>query len=307
VPYRLSKFLRRCIAAFGFAAAASCASAPQPVQAVAPVTAPKPALWQVSDSDTTVYLFGTIHLLPKESRWRTPVLDDAIGRSQGLFVETIIDEANPVGLAQVMASLGFAANLPPIVERVAPAKRPLLEAAIAKSGVPRAAFDRMETWAAAFTLLGIQFRSIGLEGGEGVETVLKTAFKGAGKPVGQLETNREQLGFFDALPEKAQRTLLEGSIESPVDMRTHFQGMLNAWLRGDVVSIAKTFNEDLSASPELMDALIRRRNENWTRWIENRMKQPGTIMVAVGAGHLAGNGSVQQYLQRRGLKVRRVQ
>ena len=300
----LSRFLKRCLAAIGLVAVASCATtAPTPV---APSN-PRPALWQVSDEDTTIYLFGTIHLLPKDARWRTPALETAIGHSQGLILETVIDEANPAELAQVMASLGFSPNLPPIVERVAPAKRPLLEAAIAKSGVPRAAFDRMETWAAAFTLLGIQFRSIGLEGGEGVETILKTAFRGAGKPVGQLETNREQLSFFDTLPESAQRTLLEGSIDSPGDMRQHFQGMLNAWLRGDVASIAKTFNEDLSASPELMDALIRRRNENWTNWITQRMQQPGTIMVAVGAGHLAGNGSVQQYLQRRGMKVKRVQ
>jgi len=301
----LRRLLKRSLAALGLVTAASCAttSAPAPIAAASP----RPALWQVSDKDTTIYLFGTIHLLPKDSRWQTPALESAMGQSQGLFLETIIDEANPTELAKVMASLGFAQGLPPILDRVPAAKRPLLEAAIAKSGLPRAAFDRMETWAAAFTLLGIQFRSIGLEGGEGVETILKTAFRGAGKPVGQLETNREQLGFFDTLPERAQRTLLEGAIDAPGDMRVHFQGMLDAWLRGDVASIAKTFNEDLSASPELMDALIRRRNETWTDWITQRMREPGTIMIAVGAGHLAGTGSVQQYLQRRGMKVKRVQ
>jgi uncharacterized protein YbaP (TraB family) len=299
----MKRLFKRILTTIGLATAASCATTSAPV----PVASPRPALWQVSDKDTTVYLFGTIHLLPKDSRWQTPALASAIGKSQGLYLETIIDEANPAELAQVMASLGFAQGLPPILDRVPAAKRPLLEAAIAKSGVPRAAFDRMETWAAAFTQRGIQFRSIGLEGGEGVETNLKTANRGAGKPVGQLETNREQLGFFDTLPETAQRTLLEGSIDAPGDMRVHFQGMLEAWLRGDVASIAKTFNEDLSGSPELMDALIRRRNENWTNWITQRMRQPGTIMIAVGAGHLAGNGSVQQYLQKRGLKVKRVQ
>ncbi|HEX6219293.1 MAG TPA: TraB/GumN family protein, partial [Sphingomicrobium sp.] len=203
--------------------------------------------------------------------------------------------------------LGFAEGLPPLAERIDPAKREKLEAAIAQTGLPRAAFDRMETWAAAFSLIGLQFKSIGLEGGEGVEAVLRSAFQTAGKPVGQFETNREQLSFFDALPEKAQRALLEGAIDSPGDMRQHFQGMLNAWLRGDVDSIARTFNEDLSASPELMDALIRRRNANWSRWIEQRMAQPGSVMVAVGAGHLAGRDSVQDYLKKRGMKIRRLQ
>jgi uncharacterized protein YbaP (TraB family) len=37
------------------------------------------------------------------------------------------------------------------------------------------------------------------------------------------------------------------------------------------------------------------------------MAQPGTIMVAVGAGHLAGPDSVLELLKRRGLRVSRVQ
>jgi uncharacterized protein YbaP (TraB family) len=304
---RFNKFLQRCLAALGLATAASCSATPTPAHSPAASIAPRPALWQVGDQDTTVYLFGTIHLLPRDSRWRSAVLDSAIGKSESLILETIIDEKNPVELAGAMASLGFRNDLPPIAQRVDPAKRPALEAAIAKTGMPRAAFDRMETWAAAFSLIGLQFRSIGLEGGEGVEAVLRKSFQDAGKPVGQLETNREQLGFFDALPENAQRALLEGAIDTPGDMKGHFQAMLSAWLRGDVEAIAKSFNEDLSASPELMDALIRRRNANWSRWIEGRMAQPGTVMVAVGAGHLTGKGSVQDYLRQRGMRVRRIQ
>jgi uncharacterized protein YbaP (TraB family) len=304
---RFNKFLRRCLAALGLATAASCTTAAPSAPVSVASAAPRPALWQVSDQDTTIYLFGTIHLLPKNSQWRGPALDSAIGNSETLVVETIIDEKNPVELAGAMASLGFRNDLPPIATRIDPGKRPLLEAAIAKTGIPRAAFDRMETWAAAFSLIGLQFKSIGLEGGEGVEAVLRAAFQGAGKPVGQLETNREQLGFFDTLPESAQKALLEGAIETPGDIRQHFQGMLSAWLRGDVETIARTFNQDLSASPELMEALIRRRNANWSKWIEGRMAQPGTVMVAVGAGHLAGRGSVQDYLRGRGMKIQRIQ
>lgn len=302
----MTRLFKRLLSALGLATAASCSTAAPPPATPANI-APRPALWQVNDQDTTIYLFGTIHLLPKDSKWRTPALDGAIGNSETLVLETIIDEKNPVELAGAMASLGFRNDLPPIAQRVAAAKRPALEAAIAKTGMPRAAFDRMETWAAAFSLIGLQFRSIGLEGGEGVEAVLRRSFESAGKKVGQLETNREQLGFFDALPENAQRALLEGAVDTPGDMKGHFQAMLSAWLRGDVEAIAKSFNEDLSASPELMDALIRRRNANWSRRIESRMAQPGTVMVAVGAGHLTGKGSVQDYLKQRGMKVRRIQ
>jgi uncharacterized protein YbaP (TraB family) len=266
-----------------------------------------PALWEVKDKDTTVYLFGTIHLLPQNSHWRTPKLESALNNSQTLVLETLVDTANPQQLAGVMASMGFSSGLPPIASRVDASKRPLLEAAIVKTKLPRAVFDRMETWAAAFTLLGVQFQTLGVEGDQGVEAVLRRSFAAAGKPVGQLETNQEQLSFFDRLPESAQRQLLEGAIENPEQMRQKFNDMLQAWLKGDVNAIGKTFNEDMQSSPELKAALLTRRNFNWSQWIERRMAQPGTVMVAVGAGHLAGRESVQNYLQSRGYKVKRLQ
>ena len=298
-----NSILRRTLAALGAILAAGSAA---PAVAKAPALA-RPALWEVSDTDTRVYLFGTIHLLPEKYRWRTATLDEAVAGSNQLMVETIVDEKNPQKLMSALASLAFTKGLPPIAERVPPAKRAALDAAIKKSGIPRVAFDSMETWAAAFMLLGNQFKDMGLKGGEGVETVLRTAFADQGKPIGELESNVEQLGFFDTLPETAQRALLEGAIDQPESMNKEFDQMLGAWSRGDVAAIARTFNHDLSASPELKHALIERRNANWSRWIEQRMAQPGAIMIAVGAGHLAGKDSVIDMLQHAGYRVRRVQ
>lgn len=299
----LKSLVMRGLAAIGFVALASCATAPQP----APPAGPRPAMWRVSDQDTTIYMFGTIHLLPPNSSWRTPAFDAAVQQSQVLVVETLIDAANPQQLANEMAALGFSSGLPPIAQRVPPAKVAALEAAIARTGIPRPLFDRMETWAAAFTLMGVQFQTLGLQGDQGVEAVLRQTFTAAGKPVEQLETNREQLTLFDRLPEQAQRQLLEGAIEAPTTVRQQFGDMLGAWLSGDVESIASSFNRDLSQSPELKAALLTRRNANWAGWVQRRLAQPGIVMVAVGAGHLAGDVSVQAYLESRGMRVRRVQ
>ena len=298
----LKTILRRGLAMLGLAALAGCATTALPETASG-----RPAMWQVADKDTTIYLFGTIHLLPKNYAWRTAAFDKAVAGSQSLIVETVVDTSNPQALAGELARLGFRAGLPPLASRVPPEKQALLETAIAKTGIPRAAFDRMETWAAAFMLLGTQFKDLGLIGEEGVEAVLRKSFIKAGKPVGQLETNTEQLSMFDTLPESAQRSLLEGAIDSPTEMRSQFQEMLAAWARGDVASIGATFNEDLSGSPELREALLKRRNLNWTRWIAQRMESPGSVFVAVGAGHLAGSDSVVAMLEKSGYRVRRVQ
>jgi len=268
----------------------------------------RPALWQVSDADTTIYLFGTIHLLPENFQWRTAKFDQAVASSQQLVIETIVDDKDPTKIMSAMASLAFnTPNLPPLIDRVQPAKRAALAEAVKKSGFPPPAFDRMETWAAAFILLGNQYREMNLKGDEGVEAVLRGSFSTAGKPIGELETNVQQLGFFDALPEKAQVALLEGAIDNSEASNKQFSGMLKAWSNGDVAGIGRTFDRDLAASPELANALIRQRNANWSRWIEQRMTQPGAVMIAVGAGHLAGSDSVIAMLQKDGYRVRRVQ
>src|SRR4051794_25793512 len=212
--------LARCLSkALGFTILA--ASLTPAAEAKAPQAA-SPALWAVSDPDTTVYLFGTIHLLPNDMKWRTAKIDQAMANSQQLVVETIIDEKNPTKLMSALASLGLAKGLPPLLERVPPAQRPTLAAAIKKSGVPEQAYNSMKTWMAAFLLLSNQFKELGLSGG--VEGVLRTDFLAHNKPIGELETNLEQLSFFDKLPESAQLNLLEGATEGSASMKREFGG-----------------------------------------------------------------------------------
>lgn len=299
----LKSLFRRAATALGLGALIVAAPAP-----AGTAKAAHPALWQVSDADTTIYLFGTIHLLPDNYQWRTTKFDQAVASSQQLVVETIVDDKDPTKIMSAMASLAFnAPNLPPLIDRVSPDKRPALAEAIRKSGFPPKAFDRMETWAAAFILLGNQYREMNLKGDQGVEAVLRNSFSTAGKPIGELESNLEQFSFFDALPEKAQVSLLEGALANSDAADKEFSGMLRAWAAGDVTGIGRTFDRDLAGSPDLAQALIHKRNANWSRWIEQRMAQPGAVMIAVGAGHLAGTGSVIAMLKRDGYRVRRVQ
>ena len=112
------RLIRRGLAALGLATMAIAPTAPALARSNS-----GPALWQVSDKDTTIYLFGTIHLLPKDSRWRTPKFEKAVQGSQSLVLETLIDTANPQQLAGIMAALGFSSGLPPIASRV-PADKP---------------------------------------------------------------------------------------------------------------------------------------------------------------------------------------
>lgn len=268
--------------------------------------APRPAMWKVADSDTTLYLFGTIHLLPKGQGWRTPTMDSALAGSDELVLE-IADIDDVMASAQAMARLGMSPGLPPIAERVPEDKRPALRAMIAESGYPEAVFDRLETWAAALPLLGVTFKRLGLDPSLGVEKQIGTPFRASGKTVSGLETIEQQLGYLDTLSEPAQRAFLLSVLEDGADTRAQFKAMLDAWASGDLEGIARTFDDETQMSPELKAALMSRRNAAWAEWLAKRMEKPGTAFVAVGAGHLVGEDSVQSMLRKKGLKAKRVQ
>ena len=131
-------FLKRLFAPAAAVAVISAAA----VEAKAPPP-PRPALWAVSDPDTTIYLFGTIHLLPEKFDWRTARVDRAIAGSQQLVVETIIDDKDPGKMMAALSSLAFSPGQPPLVERVPPPSAPC-----SKRRLPKAAFraPRSTAW-----------------------------------------------------------------------------------------------------------------------------------------------------------------
>jgi hypothetical protein len=311
-PGAMLKTLKRKALHFGLALAlplAGCAQTAPPeaaTPAAAAATGGKPAMWKVADDDTTIYLFGTIHLLPAGTRWRTPALEAALARADELVLE-VADVDDPAAGAQAMAKLGLGVNLPPIAERVPADKREALKSMIAETGYPAAIFDRLETWAAGLTLLSVTFKRLGLDPSLGVERQIDAPFRSGAKRVLGLETIEEQLSLFDGLPEDAQRAFLVGVLDEGEHVQAEFKAMLDAWLAGDVGAIEKTFNDEANLSPQLRQALLDRRNARWAEWLDERMDRPGTVFVAVGAGHLAGPASVQVLLKKRGIASQRVQ
>ncbi len=299
---RVLNGVRRAIGGLGLISVAACTTAQEAVQAAGP----KPGLWKVADADTTVYLFGTIHMLPEGLEWRTPAIEGAMKASDGLVTEAVLGD-DPMAAAQAMAKLAIRPGLPPVLERIPAEKRPALEAMMKQTGIPVAALNPLETWAVALTLLSVSLQKMGLRPELGVEKRLEAGYKAAGKPISGLETLDQQMGFFDGLSEEAQRAFLVGVIDSPAESKAEFDAMVKAWTSGDTDAIAETFDSETTFSPELREVLMKRRNAAWAEWVKRRLDQPGTVFVAVGAGHLAGKDSVQTLLGAKGLRATRVQ
>jgi len=265
-----------------------------------------PGLWKLADEDTTIYLFGTIHVLPQNYVWESPTLTKAAAEANELVIETVIGK-DPRAMATMLMAMGTAPDLPPLAERVSPDKKAKLEALIARSQLPPALLDGMKTWTAAMMLVAASLTDLGLAPQSGVEEQLKGRFAANDRPITGLEKPEQQLGYLNALSEEDQRAFLDTVLDDPAEGRKEFDAMLGAWARGDEKAIAKTFDSADEMTPRLRTVLLDQRNATWAAWLAERLAQPGTILVAVGAGHLAGKDSVQVKLGERGLKVTRVE
>lgn len=259
-------------------------------------------MWLVSDADTKIYLLGTMHALPARMSWEGGKVGDAVSAADELVMELAPKE---------LAAAGG------VFQELAPRTRPLAM----ETRLPPAAYARFRTvekdggfdgdglddWA-VLVLIGQQIaRRAELDPANGVETGLTRHFRATGKAIGGLETAREQLMIFETLDPQTQRALLTRAATGADTAVADVEAMTTAWASGDVAALERMINEDVEAVPAARQAIIADRNHRWAAWARARMARPGTVLLAVGAGHLVGDDGLPALLAAEGLAVRRVQ
>lgn len=281
----------------------------QPQGGPAPAAAREtgPALWRVSDADTTVHLFGTVHVLPPDTTWRTAALDKALADAKAVYFETDV-EPDPAAMTGLVVQLGMYPPGQTLNERLTPEQSALLAEICGKLGIPVYQLQPMRPWLAATILSERIITSAGYDPASGVERTLQPLAKSAGKEIRKLESIEEQLRIFADLPEADQVSyLMEGLKE--IDGQTELlEQLVGAWATGDVETIKRIMIEqELAETPVIYEALLLKRNRKWAEQLTRLMnEESGDFFVAVGAGHLVGEGSVEDLLAA-DFKVERVQ
>lgn len=280
-----------------------------PADAAAPAAAAKgPALWKLGDADTTIYLFGTVHVLPPELVWRQPPVDKALGESRAIYFETDLDP-NPVDLLPIIQELGMYPAGDKLSNHLKPDERTALEAAAAELQTPMALLEQMRPWLAAVTLSERMITNAGYDVNSGVERKLAPDAKAGGKEIRKLETVQEQLLVFADLPQEVQIRFLMDGVKEIDEESTILDDMVQAWAIGDVQKLDEIMiQEDLAENPEVYAALLVNRNANWVKKIDELVKaETGTFFIAVGAAHLTGKDSVIAKLAPLGYTPERIE
>jgi uncharacterized protein len=297
----LLKSLARAVGALALMFTGGCAVADADPQVAAAPAPAGPALWKLADEDTTIYLFGTVHALPGDVEWYDGRVAEAFEASDELVTEIAMDDQR--ALTQALTGSAMLADGQNLRDLMTSEDRAQYEETMIGLGLPPGALDPVEPWFAAINLSILPLVQSGIDPASGVDMALTRA--GAAKKKDALETIEQQVSLFDDMPIAEQLTFLDASVEAVPEAAKSLRELIDLWVVGDAVGLAAKMNEGLDDAA-LYQRLLIDRNANWTGWIEQRLNQPGTVFIAVGAGHLAGEGSVQEQLRERGFTVERV-
>ena len=264
-----------------------------------------PALWSLSDEDTTLYIMGTVHLLKPDLEWQSEAIADAFESADTLVFET--DTTSPEAgraIMQFVSQKGLFQNGEQLTNMLTPVERAEVEKATRSVGLPIEALQSMRPWFATVNLQNQKLVQDGFDPNAGVEMVLEAEARETGKSFAYLETIDEQLGLFAGLADDDQVEFLVSTAEEIDDGTDVLDILVDEWLDGDIEGLGVlAADPEMWGSQPIYDALLASRNARWVPQIEAMLDEPGTKLIAVGAAHLAGEDSVITLLRGEGYEV----
>lgn len=261
--------------------------------------AAEPAVWTIRDADSTIVLFGSVHLLPGGLDWRPAALDAALAQADDLWFETPTDDAASSLAARRLGVLPAGESL---TARLTPEGRARLQRQAERLGLSPAAVDHLRPWLADLTLSVAALLQDGAFADAGVERTLETAAPSATRRY--FESPAEQIDFLAGAPEADQLASLEETLRQLDEDPELFTRLVRAWLAGDQAAIEQLGVAPIrTLSPVLYERLLAGRNRRWAEIILARLAGSGRTVMVVGAGHLTGPDGVPALLRARGVAV----
>ena len=285
-------------------AMAQAPSAPSAAVVAAPAGS-GPALWVVKDEDSTLYLFGTVHVLKPDTPWGTARVDQAFASADEYWFE-IADLNNQDGVLPLIQAKGISPDRP-LSSLLTAEEMADLDATARTVGASAAQLEPLRPWLASLQLALASITKAGYVPANGGDQILHARATATGKPIKGFETAPQQIGFIADMSEDAQLAMLRSGLKEFDQADAMLGRMVSAWATGDVDGLDALLGQEMKAeSPEMYAVMLTRRNQAWADRIQTLLAGSGTAFISVGAGHLAGADSLQAQLEQRGVRAERL-
>lgn len=268
-----------------------------------------PAMWVASDPDSTVYLFGTFHILPKNARWTTTRFKAAMAETPVTMTEVDTKSVTAQAkMAKYISELGLNPGGVTLSSILGDERARKFAAIAARYDIPMSLFEPLKPWLAMVTLSVMIMEKEGFEAESGAEEAILQRAASEGDRVEHLESAEYQIRALASLDQEEILADFDSSLEQFDEFDAYIARVLDAWTSGDAAALDEEILAPMrGAAPDAFRILITERNRNWAEEIARLMAGDEDYFIAVGAGHLIGEGSVIKLLEEKGFAVERVQ
>ena len=268
-------------------------------------SSPKHCLWLVETPlNRAVFLLGSLHVLKSDAYPLAKEINEAYSLSQKVVFETDLAAMLDPAVQARMLGLGLYPEGQNLFQNISDEMQSSLKKKMTDLGMPMEHFARFRPWFIAVTLTALELQRLGFSPDYGIDVHFYGRAGSDQKEIGFLETVDFQLDLLGKMTAHDQNAFL-GQTLKDLDVATQMaDDMLKSWKKGDADNLYKILFKSFESYPQIENRLLRRRNIDWVKKIEEMMAEDKNIFIIVGAGHLIGPGSVVALLKEKGYKVK---
>jgi uncharacterized protein YbaP (TraB family) len=266
-----------------------------------------PALWKIEKEGATVFLFGSLHILPETLKWITPEIDAAMAASDVFVFEVPTDEGAAAAEKEFIIKYGLLPEGASLRNVLTSREFLIYSTVLRRAGLKPEQFARYRPWLAA-VILGLAYMNPkSITDISGADNDLIDYANAHGKQIRYLETPASQMALLTGNGDVSAILSLKRLIRTLPTTKTQSQQLLDLWSAGDADSIATRIDSYFTGYTMSKDALVGNRNREWLAPINELLNQSGkTSMVTVGAAHIGGLNGLIPLLCAEGHEVERV-
>ena len=260
-------------------------------------------VWAVRGAHNTVYLAGSIHMLPADDAALPPGFARSYADSARLVMELDLGKFDPMeGMTWMMdhGALPAGTNLRAVLGEQRYGR---VSAAALGLGLPMAALDSLAPWVVGIEITDLAYEHEGYDPEQGVEEQLVRRAEKDGKSTAGLETLPEELSSLTELSSADQIRMLDQTVDDLKDIKSEMSEVTTAWRHGDAARLAALLSSEYNTFPALYKPLVSDRNQRWLPQVEALLKASDNSLVVVGALHLVGPGGLLELLRRKGYSI----
>jgi uncharacterized protein YbaP (TraB family) len=263
-------------------------------------------LYKATAGENTIYLFGTMHLTNPEHYPTDPLLMEAIEQAPVLYVENV----DRPGVIRSVAAI-FSLFQDPTYNALSTETRTRLSAQLKRANLSESFAFRTHP----FVLTSMLNQMLCPEAKHTEVTVdehLANFARNNKVRVEGFEDAKFSLDLFSKMSQEVRVSVVESALretEKP-GLCAENAVLTRSWMDSDIAQLEKLAKESLDdATPAgryISQVLVLGRNTRMAELILARVPRQDGAVIAVGAMHLVGEGSILHILRSKGVAVERL-